>query len=136
MGKGSNVQKKQQAQLRNAKDRGKTEEERKAAAAKATVDKAAFKCELCLQTFMISSKPPLLWQHVQAKHPAGTSPTACFPELLKDFDPNDPLGEKKAAELKAAAAQAAAVPVKKKVVKKNDDLDSLLDAGLTKGKKK
>ena len=35
MGKGSNVQKKQQAQLRNSKDRGKTEEERKAAAQKA-----------------------------------------------------------------------------------------------------
>jgi len=35
MGKGSNVQKKQQAQLRNAKDRGKTDEERKAAADKA-----------------------------------------------------------------------------------------------------
>jgi len=35
MGKGSNVQKKQQAQLRNQKDRGKTDEERKAAADKA-----------------------------------------------------------------------------------------------------
>jgi len=34
MGKGSNVQKKQQAQLRNQKDRGKSEEERKAAAEK------------------------------------------------------------------------------------------------------
>ena len=34
MGKGSNVQKKQQAQIRNAKDRGKTDEERKAAADK------------------------------------------------------------------------------------------------------
>ena len=35
MGKGSNVQKKQAAQLRNAKDRGKTDEERKAAKEKA-----------------------------------------------------------------------------------------------------
>jgi hypothetical protein len=35
MGKGSNVQKKQQAQMRNLKDRGKSDEERKAAAAKA-----------------------------------------------------------------------------------------------------
>ena len=35
MGKGSNVQKKQQAQLRNQKDRGKSDDERKAAAAKA-----------------------------------------------------------------------------------------------------
>jgi hypothetical protein len=34
MGKGSNVQKKVQAQQRNAKERGKTEEERKAAAEK------------------------------------------------------------------------------------------------------
>ena len=31
MGKGSNVQKKQQAQERNAKNKGKSEEERKAA---------------------------------------------------------------------------------------------------------
>ena len=35
MGKGSNVQKKQQSQIRNAKDRGKTDEERKAATDKA-----------------------------------------------------------------------------------------------------
>ena len=35
MGKGSNVQKKQAAQLKNMKDKGKTDEERKAAAAKA-----------------------------------------------------------------------------------------------------
>ena len=96
------------------------------------MDKAAFMCELCRQTFMISSKPPLLWQHLQAKHPAGTSPTACFPILLKDFDPNDPNGEKKAA---ASAKSTSAAPIKKKVPKKNDDLDALLDAGLKKGKK-
>jgi hypothetical protein len=35
MGKGSNVQKKQAAQLRNQKDKSKTDEERKAAAEKA-----------------------------------------------------------------------------------------------------
>jgi hypothetical protein len=35
MGKGSNVQKKQQAQIRNAKNQGKTDEERKIAAEKA-----------------------------------------------------------------------------------------------------
>lgn len=93
------------------------------------MDKAAFQCELCKQTFMISSRPPLLWQHVQAKHPAGTSPQACFPVLLKDFDPNDPLGLNKPAEPVAAAPV-----VKKKVVKKNDDLDALLDAGLSKKK--
>ena len=91
-------------------------------------------CELCRQTFMVSSRPPLLWQHVQAKHPAGTLPTACFPLLLKDFDPNDPSGEKKAASEKAAKTKA--TPIRKKVKKKNDDLDSLLDAGLIKGKNK
>lgn len=77
---------------------------------------------------MVNAKPPLLWQHVVAKHP-GTAPTACFPIHLKDFDPNDPKGEKKAAEAKKN-------PVKKKVVKKkDDDLDALLDAGLAKKKK-
>lgn len=47
---------------------------------------------------------------------------------MKDFDPNDPKGEKK-----AAVAAAAAKP--KKVVKKDDALDLLLDAGLKKAKK-
>jgi len=93
-------------------------------------------CELCRQTFMVNSKAPLLWQHVQAKHPPGTEPTACFPVQLKDFDPNDPTGEKKAKEL--AAAGGAGPPKPKKVVKKDAGLDALLDAGLAgtkKGKK-
>lgn len=95
-------------------------------------DAVAFKCEICLQTFMVNSKPPLLWQHVVAKHPPGTAPTACFPVLLKDFDPNDPNGEKKATTDTAATAQ----PVKPKVVKKSDPgLDALLDAGLKQKKK-
>ena len=80
---------------------------------------------------MVNARPPLLWQHVTAKHPPGTAPTACFPVHLKDFDPEDPKGEKAAAAAKAAAAKKA-----KKATKKNDaDLDSLLDAGLSKGKK-
>lgn len=94
-------------------------------------DAAAFKCELCLQTFMVNAKPPLLYQHVIAKHPAGTDPVACFPVHMKDFDPNDPKGEKKAAAEKAAGAAAP----KKKAVKKDDGLDTLLDAGLKTKKK-
>lgn len=91
-------------------------------------------CVLCRQTFMVNSTPPLLWQHVVAKHPPGTDPKACFPEHMQDFDPEDPKGEKKAAALAAAAA--AAGPVKpKKIVKKDDALDALLDAGLKKPKK-
>ena len=80
--------------------------------------------------------PPLLWQHVQAKHPAGTDPSACFPELLKDFDPNDPKGEKKAAADKAAAAEKAKKAAAKKKKAAADGLDDLLNAGLSKGKKK
>jgi Zinc-binding len=97
---------------------------------------------ICLQTFMISLclnlivlsliGPPLLMQHVTAKHPPGTDPLACFPEQLKDYDPNDPNGEKKAA---AEAAAGTAVVKPKKVVKKDDDLDLLLDAGLKSRKK-
>lgn len=133
MGKGSNVQKKQAAQLKNALNKGKSEEERKLASEKAKKDAVAFMCELCRQTFMVNAKPPLLWQHVVAKHPPGTDPAVCFPVHMKDFDPEDPKGEKKAA---AAAAAAVAGPLKpKKVVKKDDALDALLDSGLKKGKK-
>lgn len=133
MGKGSNVQKAQAARERNQKKMGKTDEERKAASAKAARDASAFVCLLCKQTFMVNARPPVLYLHVTSKHEAGTLPEACFPSL-KDFDPDDPKGEKKAAAEKEKAAAA-----KKK--KKKDaaaDLDSLLDAGLkvTKGKKK
>lgn len=82
---------------------------------------------------MVNARPPLLYQHVVAKHPAGTDPVACFPVQMKDFDPNDPKGEKKA---KAAGGSTTAKPVKKKAPKKDDGLDDLLNAGLTKGKKK
>lgn len=84
---------------------------------------------------MVNAKPPLLYQHVVAKHPAGTDPAACFPIHMKDFDPNDPKGEKKAAAEKAAGG-APKPAAKKKAPKKDDALDSLLDAGLAKGKKK
>jgi hypothetical protein len=131
MGKGSNVQKKQQAQLRNQKDKGKTDEERKAAAIKTKQDAAAFICELCKQTFMVNARAPLLYQHVVAKHPVGTSPSACFPVQLKDFDPSDPKGEKKLKEEPVAA-----IIKPKKAVKKDPGLDDLLNAGLTKSNKK
>mmetsp|Transcript_3155 Transcript_3155/g.8538 ORF Transcript_3155/g.8538 Transcript_3155/m.8538 type:complete len:134 (-) Transcript_3155:334-735(-) len=132
MGKGSNVQKAQQARERNAKKMGKTDEERRAASAKARQDSCAKKCIICLQTFMVNSKPPLLYQHIVAKHPdLMNEPTRCFPELA-GFDPNDPKG------LKAAAAAKDAD--KKKKSKKGgsnaDSLDDLLNAGLKKGKKK
>lgn len=77
---------------------------------------------------MVNARPPTLYQHVLAKHPEGTDPAACFPEQLKDFDPNDPKGEKK------APTGADGAPKPKKVVKKNADLDALLDAGLKKPK--
>lgn len=129
MGKGSNVQKAQQARERNMKKVGKSDEERKAALAKHKADAAAKMCLLCRQTFMVNARPPLLMQHVTAKHPAGTKLEDCFPEL-KDYDPNDPDGTKK------AATTAAAVKPKKAAKKKDDNLDDLLSAGLTKGKKK
>ena len=66
-----------------------------------------------------------------SKHDAGTLPESCFPSL-KDFDPDDPKGEKKAAADKAKAAAAK----KKKAKASADDLDNLLDAGLNIGKKK
>ena len=130
MGKGSNVQKAQAARERNQKKMGKSDEERKAATAKAKLDASAKMCQLCRQTFMVNSRPPLLHQHVVAKHPEGTDIAACFPELA-GWDPNDPDGKK------AAAASAAKGPVKpKKMKQQTADLDSLLDAGLSKGKKK
>ena len=81
----------------------------------------------------IQTKPPVLYLHVTSKHEAGTLPEACFPSL-KDFDPDDPKGEKKA----AAEKQKAAAAKKKKKKDAAADLDSLLDAGLkvSKGKKK
>eukprot|EP00529_Nitzschia_sp_RCC80_P042095 CAMPEP_0113492150 /NCGR_PEP_ID=MMETSP0014_2-20120614/27923_1 /TAXON_ID=2857 /ORGANISM="Nitzschia sp." /LENGTH=134 /DNA_ID=CAMNT_0000385963 /DNA_START=157 /DNA_END=561 /DNA_ORIENTATION=- /assembly_acc=CAM_ASM_000159 len=134
MGKGSNVQKAQQARERNQKKMGKSKDELKAASAKAAADAAAKQCTLCLQTFMISSRPPLLYQHITSKHPeCAQTPEKCFAELA-GFDPNDPKGEKAAAKEKAEAAKKAAT--KKKKAGGGADLDDLLNAGLAKGKKK
>jgi arylsulfatase A-like enzyme len=128
MGKGSNVQKAQAARERNQKNQGKTEEERRASAAKAKADSAAFMCQLCRQTFMVNAKPPVLYLHVTSKHDPGTDPLACFPDALRDFDPEDPEGTKKAQEDAKKAAEAAARRRSSK--KANADLDDLLNAGL------
>ena len=74
-------------------------------------------------------------QHIVAKHPPGTDPAVCFPVHMKDFDPDDPKGEKKAAAERAAAAEAA-LKAKKAAEKKlkTDSLD-FLDLGLKKVKK-
>jgi len=81
---------------------------------------------------MVNARPPLLYQHVVAKHPPGTDPKECFPEKLKDFDPNDPKGEKK-----ASSGGDSGPPKPKKAAKKKDaNLDALLDAGLSASKKK
>jgi Zinc-binding len=91
MGKGSNVQKAQAARERNAKKMGKSDEERKAASDKAKKDSAAKKCAICLQTFMVNSRPPLLHQHIIAKHPDLTDYRLAFPNGdLDDYDPDDP----------------------------------------------
>mmetsp|Transcript_441 Transcript_441/g.616 ORF Transcript_441/g.616 Transcript_441/m.616 type:complete len:133 (+) Transcript_441:234-632(+) len=131
MGKGSNVQKAAAARERNQKKLGKSEEERKAASAKAAKDAAAFVCLLCRQTFMVNSRPPLLYQHVVAKH-GGADPVTCFTQLA-GFDPNDPKGEKAAA---ADAAKKATATKKKKAKAVGADLDDLLSAGLKKTSKK
>jgi Zinc-binding len=86
MGKGSNVQKAAAARERNQKKMGKSEEERKAASAKAQKDAAAKQCLLCLQTFMVNVKPPQLYLHISAKHPECTDLSQCFPELA-GWDP-------------------------------------------------
>ena len=56
MGKGSNVQKAQAARERNQKKMGKSDEERRAATAKATKDANAFVCTVCRQTFMVNAR--------------------------------------------------------------------------------
>ncbi|GMH69473.1 hypothetical protein TrRE_jg3830 [Triparma retinervis] len=126
MGKGSNVQKAQAARERNQKKMGKSDEERKAAAQKAAKDSTAFMCSVCRQTFMVNVKLTLLHGHAVAKHPDKT-PATCFTALV-GFDPNAPAG--------AAAAAPAAVVKPKKKKKEEVDLSSLLDAGLSVGKKK
>ncbi|GMI42808.1 hypothetical protein TrCOL_g4903 [Triparma columacea] len=125
MGKGSNVQKAQAARERNQKKMGKSDEERKAAAQKAAKDSQAFMCTVCRQTFMVNVKLSLLHGHAVTKHPDKT-PATCFTALV-GYDPNAPA---------AAAAAPAAVVKPKKKKKETEDLSSLLDAGLSMGKKK
>lgn len=123
---GGNAQKSAAARERNQKKLGKSDEERKAASTKAAKDSAAFICGLCKMTFMVNVKPPTLLLHVTSKHPAGTDPASCFASLA-GYDPNAP----------AAAAAPASAPVAPKPKKKVEPgLDDLLNAGLTKGKKK
>jgi hypothetical protein len=121
---GGNAQKSAAARERNMKNTGKTDEERKAASAKATKDSQAFLCALCRMAFMVNVKPPTLMLHVTAKHPTCKNPVDCFPQLA-GFDPNPP---------KKAPAAAAAAPVKPKKKKADDGLD-LLSAGLKPKKK-
>lgn len=128
MGKGSNVQKAQAARERNQKKMGKTEEERKAASEKAKKDASAFMCTICRQTFMVNAKPPLLMLHVTSKHPDVTDPSTCFPSL-KGYDEE---GKEKA----GASSSGGGAVKPKKTKKKEQDLDSLLDAGLSLGGKK
>lgn len=131
MGKGSNAQKSQAARERNQKKVGKTDEERRAASDKAKKDASAFVCKICRQTFMVNAKPSLLFLHVTAKHPDKDEvPWESF-DTLVGYDKSDPDMEKKNAPTIAVG------PVKpKKVVKKDDDLSLLLDAGLKIAKKK
>jgi hypothetical protein len=132
---GGNAQKSAAARLKNMKSAGKTDEERKAATAKAAKDSVAFVCKLCRQTFMINAKNPQLYLHVTARHPSESdSPVNCFDQLA-DFDPLDPKGEK-AEKAEAEKKKKAAAAKKKKAAAGGGDLLGLLDAGLTKGKGK
>jgi Zinc-binding len=133
MGKGSNVQKAQMARERNQRNIGKTDEERKAASVKAKLDAMAFVCGICKQSFMVNARPPsTLYLHVTAKHD-GVDPKDCFPSLA-GYDPNDPFGEKKAAQEKAAAEARAQRASARKASIGGRDLD-LLSVGITKMKK-
>lgn len=124
---GGNAQKSAAARLKNMKEAGKTPEERKAASAKAAADAQGFMCGICKSTFMINVKPPTLYLHITSKHPTAVSdPAQCFPSL-KDFDPEDPKGLKKAAAASSAAAKSTG---KKK--KSTDNFDDMLSAGLKK----
>jgi len=117
---------------------GKTDEERRAASAKAKLDSTAFMCKICRQTFMCNAKPSLLYLHVTSKHPdmVNGDLTACF-DALAGFDPADPDGKKATAASASAAKSGSAKPKKGKKKGGDDgDLLSLLDAGLTIGGKK
>jgi hypothetical protein len=61
------------------------------------------------------------------------NPTECFPSLA-GYDPNDPYGEKKAAQEKAAAEARAQRASARKATNGGGDLD-LLSAGISKVRK-
>jgi len=92
-------------------------------------DKEAFKCKVCMQTFMSTSKMMDRYTHQTSRHPT-VKPEDCFPDL-KGFDPLNPPDEKK----KGSAAPKPKGPSKKKAAK-GDELAALLDAGLSIGKSK
>uniref|UniRef100_A0A7S4CPR2 At2g23090-like zinc-binding domain-containing protein n=1 Tax=Eutreptiella gymnastica TaxID=73025 RepID=A0A7S4CPR2_9EUGL len=48
--------------------------------AKAAKDQQAYKCGICMQTFMCTTKPAQLQQHCENKHPKADI-AKCFPEL-------------------------------------------------------
>ena len=128
---GGNAQKSAAARERNMKNAGKSDEERKAASAKAVADSQAFVCKLCRQTFMVNARPPMLYLHVTSKHATeALTPVNCFDQLA-GFDPQDPKGEKAD---KAAAAKKNNAAGSKKKKDTAVDLLGMLDAGLTKGK--
>ena len=127
---GGNAQKSAAARLKNLKDLGKTDAQRKEASAKAIKDANAFVCKICRGTFMVNVTNPTLYLHFTSKHPTLTDPADCFDQMA-GYDPTDPKGLKKA---KADAVSLAAKPKKKK--KKEEGLEDLLSAGLTMGKKK
>ena len=87
---GGNAQKSAAARAKNLKEKGPSEADRAASKAKSEKDKAGFKCAICLQTFMISTKPSGLFLHVKSKHDKEiATPEKCFP-ALKGFDPANP----------------------------------------------
>lgn len=120
---GGNGQKSAAARQKNLEKMGsfKTEEERRAAAAKAAKDAVHYKCSICMQTFMVNATPALLYQHFVAKHPSLTDPGQCFPSLV-GYDPNAPVAP--------APATTGPPKPKKKDRQASLDLDSLLNAGL------
>merc|ERR1719262_275659 len=48
-------------------------------------DQKAFKCKICMQTFMVTAKKPVLEAHVTSKHSGKTAKTfeQCFPDFGK-----------------------------------------------------
>jgi hypothetical protein len=79
---------------------------------------------------MVNAKPPLLMLHVTSKHPDVSDPSICFPSL-KGYDEE---GTENGGASALLSGGGAVKP--KKTKKKDENLDSLLDAGLKKSTKK